>query len=80
VSRGSCVPGADQSGDADAGQLDVYRAFVRVSPHLLRRNGSTAPRFEDDCLLTDPDLQQALLASVEHVVGRSCPPEVFVRI
>jgi hypothetical protein len=36
-------------------------------------------RFEEDRLLTDPDLQQAILASVEHVVGRSCPPEVFVR-
>jgi hypothetical protein len=69
----------DQSGDADAGQLDVYRAFVRVSPQLLRRNGITTLRFEEDRLLTDPDLQQAILASVEHVVGRSCPPEVFVR-
>ena len=69
----------DQSGDADAGQLDIYRAFVRVNPQLLRRNGITTLRFEEDRLLTDPDLQQALLASVEHVVGRSCPPEVFVR-
>ncbi|HEV8578108.1 MAG TPA: hypothetical protein VGX68_03415 [Thermoanaerobaculia bacterium] len=69
----------DQSGDADAGQLDIYRAFVRVNPQLLRRNGITTLRFEEDRLLTDPDLQQALLASVEQVVGRSCPPEVFVR-
>ena len=70
---------ADQSADADAGQLDIYRAFVRVSPQLLRRNGITTLRFEEDRLLTDPDLQQALLASVEHVIGRSCPPEVFVQ-
>lgn len=70
---------AEQSGDADAGQLDIYRAFVRVNPQLLRRNGITTLRFEEDRLLTDPDLQKALLASVEHVVGRSCPPEVFVR-
>lgn len=70
---------AEQSRDADAGQLDIYRAFVRVSPQLLRRNGITTLRFEEDRLLTDPDLQQALLSSVEHVVGRSCPPEVFVR-
>jgi len=54
-------------------------AFVRVNPQLLRGNGITTLRFEEDRLLTDPDLQQALLASVEHVVGRSCPPEVFVR-
>jgi hypothetical protein len=70
---------AAQSGDADAGQLDIYRTFVRVSPQLLRRNGITTLRFEEDRLLTDPDLQQALLASVEQVVGRSCPPEVFVQ-
>lgn len=70
---------SEQSADADAGQLDIYRAFVRVNPQLLRRNGITTLRFEEDRLLTDPDLQEALLASVEHVVGRSCPPEVFVR-
>ncbi|HSF41909.1 MAG TPA: hypothetical protein VLT87_19055 [Thermoanaerobaculia bacterium] len=70
---------AEQSGDADAGQLDIYRAFTRVSPQLLRRNGITTLRFEEDRLLTDPDLQEALLSSVEHVVGRSCPPEVFVQ-
>jgi hypothetical protein len=70
----------EQSGDADAGQLDVYRAFVRVNPQLFRRNGITTLRFEEDHLLTDPDLQQEILASVEHVVGRSCPPEVFVRV
>ena len=70
---------AEQSGDADSGQLDIYRAFVRVNPQLLRRNGITTLRFEEDRLLTDPDLQQALLSSVEHVVGRSCPPEVFVQ-
>ena len=68
----------DQAPDADAGQLDVYRAFVRLDPQLLRRNGITTLRFEEDRLLTDPDLKRALLRSVEQVVGRSCPPEVFV--
>ncbi len=67
-----------QARDADAGQLDVYRTFVRLDPQLLKRNGITTLRFEEDRLLTDPDLQRALLQSVEHVVGRSCPPEVFV--
>lgn len=69
----------DQARDADAGQLDVYRAFVRLDPQLLKRNGITTLRFEEDRLLTDPDLKSALLESVEQVVGRSCPPEVFVR-
>lgn len=67
-----------QARDADAGQLDVYRTFVRLDPQLLKRNGITTLRFEEDRLLTDPDLQRALLQSVEHVVGRSCPPDVFV--
>ncbi len=67
-----------QARDADAGQLDVYRAFVRLDPQLLKRNGITTLRFEEDRLLTDPDLQRALLQSVEHVIGRSCPPEVFL--
>jgi hypothetical protein len=70
---------AGQSGDADAGQLDIYRAFVRVNPQLLRRNGITTLSFQEDRLLTDRDLQQAILTSAEHVVGRPCPPEVFVR-
>ncbi len=68
----------DQAPDADAGQLDVYRAFVRLDPQLLKRNGITTLRFEEDRLLTDPDLKSALLKSVEQVVGRSCPPDVFV--
>jgi hypothetical protein len=69
---------ARQAADPDSGQLDIYRAFVRVSPQLLQRNGITTLRFEEDRLLADPDLQQEILASVEQVVGRPCPPEVFV--
>ncbi len=68
-----------QAPGRDAGQLDVYRAFVRVQPQLLKRNGITTLRFEDDRLVNDPDLQSAILASVEHVVGKPCPPDVFVR-
>ena len=67
-----------QTPGSDAGQLDVYRAFVRVSPRLLKRNGITTLRFEDDRLVSDPDLQQEILASVQHVVGKPCPPDVFV--
>lgn len=67
-----------QAPASDAGQLDVYRAFVRVSPQLLKRSGITTLRFEDDRLVSDPDLQQAILASVRHVVGKPCPPDVFV--
>ena len=68
-----------QASGRDAGQLDVYRAFVRVPPQLLQRNGITTLRFEDDRLVSDPDLQEAILTSVQHVLGRPCPPDVFVR-
>lgn len=68
-----------QANGSEAGQLDVYRAFVRVPPQLLQRNGITTLRFEDDRLVSDPDLQQAILTSVQHVLGRPCPPDVFVR-
>ena len=68
-----------QTPGSDAGQLDVYRAFVRVSPQLLKRNGITTLRFEDDRLVNDPELQQEILMSVQHVVGKPCPPDVFVQ-
>ena len=68
-----------QAAESDAGQLDVYRAFVRVSPQLLKRNGITTLRFEDDRLVSDPELQEEILSSVQHVVGKPCPPDVFVR-
>jgi hypothetical protein len=67
-----------ETGETDAGQLNVYRAFLRVDPQLLRRNGITTLRFEDDRVVSDPDLQRAILGSVEQTLGRRCPPEVFV--
>ena len=67
-----------ETGETDAGQLNVYRAFLRVDPQLLRRNGITTLRFEDDRVVSDPELQRAILGSVEQTLGRRCPPEVFV--
>lgn len=67
-----------ETGETDAGQLNVYRAFLRVDPQLLRRNGITTLRFEDDRVVNDPELQRAILGSVEQTLGRRCPPEVFV--
>lgn len=67
-----------ETGDTDAGQLNVYRAFLRVDPQLLRRNGITTLRFEDDRVVSDPELQRAIVGSVEQTLGRRCPPEVFV--
>lgn len=68
----------DRAADRNAGQLDVYRVFIRVSSKLLRRNGITTLRFEDDRLVDDPELQRAITTSVEKTLGLACPPSVFV--
>lgn len=68
----------ERAGDETAGQLDIYRAFLKVDPSLLRRNGISTLRFEDDRLVTDAELQRSIVASVEESLGVRCPPEVFV--
>ena len=67
-----------RSQDETAGQLDVYRAFLRVDPELLKRHGITTLRFEDDRVIRDAELQERILHSVESTLGVQCPPEVFV--
>lgn len=64
--------------DETAGQLDVYRAFLLVDPELLKRNGITTLRFEDDKVVSDAELQRHILESVEATLGIRCPPDVFV--
>jgi hypothetical protein len=64
--------------DVNAGQLDVYRVFIRVNTRLLKRNGVHSLRFEEDRLITDAELQDAILNSVERTLGIPCPPAVFV--
>lgn len=63
--------------DVEQGQLDVYRAFLKVEPKLLRRNGITTLRFEDDRKVTDPELVAAIVTSVEEAIGARCPAELF---
>lgn len=67
-----------RSPDETAGQLDVYRAFLRVDPELLKRHGITTLRFEDDRVVRDAELQERILSSVESTLGVRCPPDVFV--
>jgi len=68
----------DHAGDVNAGQLDVYRVFIRVNTRLLKRNGITTLRFEEDRLISDPELQAALTSSLRKTLGLSAPREVFV--
>lgn len=68
-----------KAGDQQAGQLDIYRVFIRINTKLLQRNGISTLRFQDDRLIEDPELQHAIAASVEKALGFTCPPEVFVQ-
>ncbi|MEO1085394.1 MAG: hypothetical protein AAFY88_14235, partial [Acidobacteriota bacterium] len=68
----------DRAPDLNAGQLDIYRVFIRVNTKLLRRNGINTLRFEEDRLITDDELQRAITASVEKTLGLPCPQEVFL--
>lgn len=69
-----------QAGSREAGQLDIYRVFVRVDTSLLKRNGIETLRFTEDRLVSDPELEQALLKSVKKTLGLSCPESVWVEV
>ncbi len=62
----------------EAGQLDVYRVFVRVDTTLLKRNGIETLRFTEDRLISDPELEQALVRSLKKTLGLDCPDSVWV--
>jgi hypothetical protein len=68
----------DRAADTTVGQLDIYRVFIRIDTNLLRRNGITTLRFEEDWLVSDPELQSAITANVEKILGFTCPPSVYV--
>lgn len=62
----------------EAGQLDVYRAFLKLDPELLRAHGITTLRFEDDRLIESPELVRKILECVESTFELKVPAEVFV--
>ena len=68
----------ERAQDSTVGQLDIYRVFIRVNTKLMRRNGIHTLRFEEDHLISDPELQNAILSSVQKTLGLSCPQSVFV--
>ncbi len=65
--------------DPDSGQLDVYRTFLRVDPELLRRNGIVTLHFEDDRVVSDPELLGAIVASVERTLGGPAPARIYLQ-
>jgi hypothetical protein len=69
-----------QADSREAGQLDIYRVFVRVDTLLLKRNGIETLRFTDDRLVSDPELEQALIRSVKKTLGVTCPESIWVEV
>lgn len=68
----------DRAPDANSGQLDVYRVFIRVDTQLLKRSGIDTLRFEDDRVVEDPELQQAIARSLERTLGMALPADTYI--
>lgn len=62
--------------DPTAGQLATYQVFMGINTALLKRNGITSLRFQDDRIITDPELQAAILESIQKVLKISCTAEM----
>ncbi|MCE0497142.1 MAG: hypothetical protein LV481_04260 [Methylacidiphilales bacterium] len=67
----------NQHPDPTAGHLATYQVFMGISTQLLKRNGITSLRFQDDRLITDPELQTAIAENIQRVLKVPCPEEVF---
>lgn len=63
---------------AEAGQLDIYRAFLKLDPEMLRTHGITTLRFEDDRMIDSPELERKIVDCVESTLRLKVPAEVFV--
>jgi hypothetical protein len=67
----------NQNDDPTAGHLATYQVFMGINTQLLKRNGITSLRFQDDRLITDPELQAAIMDNIQRVLGMTCPADVF---
>ncbi|HEV7765397.1 MAG TPA: hypothetical protein VGQ76_10375 [Thermoanaerobaculia bacterium] len=69
-----------QAGSREAGQIDIYRVFVRVDTTLLKRSGIETLRFTEDRFVSDPELEQAIVRSVKRTLGLECPETLWVDV
>jgi len=67
----------NQNADPTAGHLATYQVFMGINTQLLKRNGITSLRFQDDRLITDPELQAAIIDNIQKVLGTACPEDAF---
>jgi hypothetical protein len=70
----------NQNSDPTAGHLATYQVFMGINTQLLKRNGITSLRFQDDRFITDPELQSAIAENIEKVLKVPCPEEVFFNL
>lgn len=69
-----------QAGSREAGQIDIYRVFVRVDTSLLKRSGIETLRFTEDRFVSDPELEQAIVRSVKKTLGLECPETLWIEV
>jgi hypothetical protein len=67
----------NQNSDPTAGHLATYQVFMGINTQLLKRNGITSLRFQEDRIITDPELQAAIIANIEKVLKITCPEDAF---
>jgi hypothetical protein len=63
--------------DPTAGQLATYQVFMGIGTPLLKRNGITSLRFQDDRIITDLELQTAIVESIQKVLNVNCSVSTF---
>jgi len=63
--------------DPTAGHFATYQVFMGIGTPLLKRNGITSLRFQDDRIISDPELQNAIIESLEKVLKVKCTPEML---
>ena len=63
--------------DKTTGQLAVYRVFMGIDTRLLRRNGITSLRFQEDRLIEDPELRRAIERRLESELHTRPPGTLF---
>lgn len=69
-----------KAGSREAGQFDIYRVLIKVDTLLLKRSGIDTLRFTEDRLISDPELEEAIVRSLKKTLGIDCPNEVWVEV
>ncbi len=67
----------NQNPDPTAGHLATYQVFMGINTDLLKRNGITSLRFQDDRFITDTELQTAIRENIQKVLKVACPEQVY---